>query len=168
MDWNSIFTTLGSTAIVVAAIGFVAKSFFNHLLSKASAEHSNALQVLSNEKKAALDSELKRRTDAFLLEQKAAFDKQLEIFKADVASSSAKEDRIRDEVVRWANPILSRSKCCETVWIIFLTTTPIRCCRLHLIQIKVQAGLPPMSTSSRVRYSCSASISAGPGYLKKT
>lgn len=106
MDWNSIFTTLGSTAIVVAAIGFVAKSIFNHLLSKASAEHSNALQVLSNEKKAALDSELKRRTDAFLLEQKAAFDKQLEIFKADVASSSAKEDRIRDEVVRWANPIL--------------------------------------------------------------
>ncbi len=107
MDWDSIVKTLGSTAIVVAAIGYVAKSVFNHLLTRSSKEHSNALQILTNEKKAKLDSELKRRTDEFLLEQKAAFDKQMEAFKAEIASSSAKEDRIRGEIVCWANPILA-------------------------------------------------------------
>lgn len=107
MDWGSIIKTLGSVALVVAAIGFVAKSIFNHVLKRLSEAHATDLQIFANEKKAKLNSELKRQTDELLMEQKAVFDQQMEGFRSEVANSVAKQDRIRDEVVRWANPILA-------------------------------------------------------------
>ena len=34
MDWNAVVTTLGSTAIIIAALSFLAKSIVSHLLKR--------------------------------------------------------------------------------------------------------------------------------------
>ncbi len=48
----------------------------------------------------------KERSDAALLAQKAEFDRQIATFQTGLATRTARADRIRQQVVRWANPIL--------------------------------------------------------------
>jgi hypothetical protein len=107
LNWNEIIATLGSTAIVVAAIAFLAKAIVTHILKRDLEHHKASLRKSSEEEKLRLENELRKKTETILLSQKVVFDKQLEIFRAEVKDSSSKTDRIREEVVRWANPILA-------------------------------------------------------------
>ena len=107
MDWSAVITTLGSTTIVVAALGFVARNIIDHLFKRDLENYKAALNKSAIEEKALFENDLKKRTDAILLHQKNAFDQQMETFRSTLASRTAKADRVREEVVRWANPILS-------------------------------------------------------------
>lgn len=112
MNWVEVLKTLGSTTIIVAVLGFLAKTIIDHYFQsridthKAHLEREAARELA--DARARVDRELastKARADEILLAQKAEFDHQMETFKVELAGRSARVDRIRQEVVRWANPI---------------------------------------------------------------
>jgi hypothetical protein len=111
IDWNTVITTvitaLGGTAAVVAALAFVARGVFDHFLKLDLEEHKAALMKETNAAKAYLENDLKQKSDAIVITLQEAADKHLEVFKSDLATRSAKDDRIREVVLRWSNPILS-------------------------------------------------------------
>jgi hypothetical protein len=114
VDWKTVLSTLGSTAIVVAAVGFIARTITQHVFRRDLETHKSNLKRETDleiaNAKASVDRELaaaKAQTDAALLAQKAEFDRQMETFKADVVSRVARADRIHAEIIHWANPILS-------------------------------------------------------------
>jgi hypothetical protein len=113
VDWNRLIETLGSTAIIVAALGFVAKSLVQHLFSRDLDTHKADLTRRADhelaEARAQVDREIagaKARTDAALIDLKGQLDQKLEALRSVLAADTARTDRIRQEVVRWANPIL--------------------------------------------------------------
>jgi hypothetical protein len=150
VNWQQLFSTLGSTAILMAVLGFVAKSIVNQLLSRDLESHKTNLkkeadadvEIHKANLKLRADSELatakersdreltelktrsdreltelktrsdrelataKGRLDAALLLQKSEFDRQMAMFQTELATRTARADRIREEIVHWANPIL--------------------------------------------------------------
>ncbi len=95
VDWTGLFKTLGSTAIIVAALAWLSKALFNHLLSRDIERF-----------KASFTAELKNKYDKELEQFKANITKELEQFKTNITAQGLREERIRKEIIRWANPIL--------------------------------------------------------------
>jgi hypothetical protein len=148
--WDEVLNTLGSTAVVMAVLGFLGKSVIDHFFKRELDTHKSSLKEqadrdiefhkaelkrqidieLANLKtrsdrdlaqaksesdrelaefKARTDQELaaaKQRADEAIVKQKAEFDRQIAAFQTDLESETAKTDRIRQEIERWANPIL--------------------------------------------------------------
>jgi hypothetical protein len=90
IDWSGLIKTLASTAIIVAALGWIASKGIEHWLG---------LQVENH--KSALDQQV----ETFKSDLKAKSDRQLEEFKNQLAERTAQKERIRNEVARWSNPI---------------------------------------------------------------
>jgi hypothetical protein len=68
-----------------------------------------ALESRRNELKRESDlilAEINRRTQQALVDQKAASDRLMTAFQAQLTSAASREERIRREAERWANPIL--------------------------------------------------------------
>jgi hypothetical protein len=95
VDWEEVFKTLGSTTVIIAAFAFVAQSVIKQLLKRDIEGHKD---------------DLKRETQVALLARKNEFEQQMETFRKEVAAGAAREDRIREEITRWANPILGSVK----------------------------------------------------------
>ena len=91
VDWNALLNTIGLTAAGGGALAWLAKSVFTHALS-------HDLE--------AYKASLKRDADAALLAQKAEFDQQLAGFQSSLVDRKVREERVRLELERWANPIL--------------------------------------------------------------
>jgi hypothetical protein len=68
VDWSDVLKTVGSTAVVVAILGFIARGWFEHVLKR-----------------------------------------NLEAYGNRLAADTAHRDRVRQEVLRWSNPILGGS-----------------------------------------------------------
>ena len=79
INWDDILKTIGSTAVVVGVAAFVLKSLFAQFLARKLKDHEAALKLAS--------------------------DRELERLKAGVAAGAAREERVRQEIERWANPI---------------------------------------------------------------
>jgi hypothetical protein len=79
IDWSGIVKTLTSTAIIVAALGWIASR--------------------------GIERWLDRQVVTFTSDLKAKSDFQLEAFKNQLTERTAQKDRIRNEVARWSNPI---------------------------------------------------------------
>ncbi len=92
IDWSSLIETLTSTAIIVAALGWISSKGIQHWLT---------LQVENHK------SSLDQQVETFKSDLKAKSDRQLEEFKNQLTERSAEKDRIRNEVARWSNPIPS-------------------------------------------------------------
>lgn len=92
IDWSSLIKTLTSTAIIVAALGWISSKGIEHWLR---------LQVENHK------SSLDQQVETFKADLKAKSDRQLEEFKNQLTERSAEKDRIRNEVARWSNPIPS-------------------------------------------------------------
>lgn len=116
-DWKSLFQTLGSTAIVIAALAWISRALLTHLFSreienqKASlkAQYDLELEKAKSKFKSLSDAELEKMKAGFSAELAATTHKyeiELENFRAQIGSYVSKEERIRAEIVRWANPIL--------------------------------------------------------------
>jgi hypothetical protein len=95
VDWTGLFKTLGSTAIIVAALAWLSKALFNYLLSRDIERF-----------KVSFAAELKNKYDKELEQFKANITKELEQFKTNTTVQGLREERIRKEIIRWANPIL--------------------------------------------------------------
>jgi hypothetical protein len=113
VDWADVLKTVGSTTAIAAVLGFLGQVAIKHLLHRDIDTHKSNLKRESDlalaEAKAQVERELstnRARADAALLVQKAIFDKQLETFSTDFASRAVKAHRIREDLERWANPIL--------------------------------------------------------------
>ena len=91
VDWGDVLKFLGSTTAVVAVLGFVAQNIFKHFLTQDIEKYK---------------AQLKGATEVALLARKAQLEQQMEAFKTELAARTARTDRIRQEVIRWANPIL--------------------------------------------------------------
>jgi hypothetical protein len=91
VDWGDVLKTLGSTAVIVAALAFVAQS---------------GIKLFLDRDIEAYKAKLKSDSDAVLLAQKSQFDRQLEAFKTELKENTDRRDRIRDQVTKWSNPIL--------------------------------------------------------------
>lgn len=112
VNWGELFATLGSTAVIVAALAFVARTLIGHLFSrdletqKAELTKRGELEIAAA--KASAESALQQeraRFDEALQAQKAQYERQTASMNLELASRAARADRIRQEVVRWANPI---------------------------------------------------------------
>src|SRR5208337_1943344 len=68
VDWSDILKTIGSSAVVVGILGFIARGSFGHVLKR-----------------------------------------DLEAYRTQLATDTAYRDRVREEVLRWSNPILGGS-----------------------------------------------------------
>lgn len=80
MNWTALLETLGGTAIMIAAVAWLSRTLVGQLLKK---EYEQFKSDLTTQHK----RELKK------------FERQLE-------SEASAEDRIRQEILRWANPVL--------------------------------------------------------------
>ena len=81
IDWSGLIKTLTSTAIIVAAVGWIASEGIKHWLDQ--------------------------QVETFKSDLKAKADRQLLEFKNQLTERTAQKDRIRNEVARWSNPIPS-------------------------------------------------------------
>jgi hypothetical protein len=102
MDWSVIVKALGGTAMAVAAFTFIAKEMIKHFFSWDLERHkANLKQGAEKELQ-----DLKARYEVLLLSHKSEFDRQMEAFRSQLMMRTAAFDRIRQEISRWANPIL--------------------------------------------------------------
>lgn len=117
VNWNDVLTTIGSTAVIVAAFGWLVKFAITELFKRNLEAHKAQLKHASDRDLKTYEDELKRATEiklaqfdqdgqAALLEQTASFERQMLKFQAEVTAESARSDRVRQEIERWANPIL--------------------------------------------------------------
>ena len=102
MNWHEILPELGSTAVIVAAICFLAKAILTHLLQLDLTSHDARLRDRTEE----VLAKTKQNAQAAEQERRAAFDKELVEYKQGLERKGAKEERIRNEIIQWANPIL--------------------------------------------------------------
>jgi hypothetical protein len=132
IDWGGVWTEIGKSAAIAAAIaGFVTwgtKALISQFLKRDLKAHENSLakdladhkERLKRDSDLALASEqdrlkhasdlalaeVSRRTQEALVDQKATSDRLLAEFQAHLSSAASRGERIRQEVERWANPIL--------------------------------------------------------------
>jgi hypothetical protein len=99
IDWADVLKTLGSTAVIVAALAYVAQSGVKHFLDRDIDSHK---------------AELELATKKALQAQQSDFNQQLESFKTELVATAARKDRIRGQVIQWANPILGSVKGLES------------------------------------------------------
>lgn len=102
MNWNEIIETLGGTAILVAAGAWVLRSLFGHLFSK-------DLEQFKQNITAKHDQELEKIRHSYAQELqhlKGKTEKELEHYRSVMQLETSTEERIRSEILRWANPIL--------------------------------------------------------------
>jgi hypothetical protein len=77
LNWTELLRTLGSTAVVLAVLAYVSRGAFDHFLATDLEKYKNEIR--------------------------AEYEQKFEKYKIQLAH----EDRIRNEIVRWSNPILS-------------------------------------------------------------
>jgi hypothetical protein len=121
IDWGAVWTEIGKAAVIAGLIIWGAKAVFKHFLTidlanykdKLKHESDLALAAAQNQLKHASDlaleqrrNELNRQTQGALAAQKAELDRIAMIFKEELIQATSREERIRQEVERWANPIL--------------------------------------------------------------
>jgi hypothetical protein len=128
IDWGGVWTEIGKSAAIAAAIaGFVTwgtKAVISQFLqrdleahknqlAKDLADHKHASDLVLEQRRNDLKREsdimladIDRRTQEALAAQKAASDRITEAFKSELGQAASREERIRQEVERWANPIL--------------------------------------------------------------
>lgn len=102
LDWTAILQTLGGTAILVAALAWLSKAIINHSFSIDLEKRKAELKIVT-------DSEIERVRRRFaeeIEEIKHQAQRDIEKYKTDLTAHASKEERIRTEVIRWANPIL--------------------------------------------------------------
>ena len=86
VDWQAVVTTLGSTAVVVAILGYLAKSVISYLLNR------DLARAEGRAKKAEQERE-------------SEFKKSIVRYTKEIENIFARNERIRQELIRWSNPI---------------------------------------------------------------
>lgn len=79
MDWNDIIKTIGTNAVFLAILGFVARSIFNQLLSRDVEKFKIELQSTNDKELARLRSELERTTFEHQTRFVKLYDKRAEV-----------------------------------------------------------------------------------------
>jgi len=108
-----VLATIGSAAAFTAILAYLTKSVFNQLFKRDIESYKNELKRRTDaeliEAKGRIDREIaetNRKAEAARIELKAEFDREIAEFQAQIANRSAQADRVRTEVEHWANPIL--------------------------------------------------------------
>jgi hypothetical protein len=98
VDWDAVIKTLGSAAVVVAGLTYLAKSGLRWFLDRdvESFKHRGQLQL----------ADFDRRAKEQLESHKEELEREKIEFQALVTAEAEQKDRIRLEIERWANPIL--------------------------------------------------------------
>ncbi|BAY09173.1 hypothetical protein [Calothrix sp. NIES-2098] len=117
INWNIIISSLFGTATIVAAITWLVKSIFTHLLSKDldkfKADKNAEVEILknvlakeSNTQIEILKNNLNVQNNNALETLKKEYVKEIEEYRQNIAKQLSTEERIKNEIIRWSNPIL--------------------------------------------------------------
>jgi hypothetical protein len=126
---GSIVAILGGTTIIGGAFAYIGRNLFQQVLKRDVEKYKHDLRLEADSEKARLESALRKQVEEELLhqrntfdqqrfeqknalerqlfEQKNAHDEEMELFRTELTSHTAKSDRIRAEVILWSNPILT-------------------------------------------------------------
>ena len=102
IDWTAILTTIGSTATIVAILGYFGKGVFDHALTRRLDVHKARLKQEGDLVVEGFKVDAQRALQA----QQATFASELERMKVNMAAEAKRQDHIRAEIRAWANPIL--------------------------------------------------------------
>ncbi len=113
MDFNivlkDVLTQIGTASVIVVALGVLGKLAITRFFDA-------GLATLKANLKASNDLELAKVKDQFTRElqaEKNAAERARDEFRHGLAARAARDDRLRAEVVVWANPVLSSVKSLE-------------------------------------------------------
>jgi hypothetical protein len=113
VNWRDVLTQVGSTTVIVVCLGWLAKALFGHTLSRDIETYKSKLKGEADTYKSRLKSEvgkqlarIDREAKSALQEQQACFNHQMVDFQSGVTARAASAERVRQEIERWANPIL--------------------------------------------------------------
>lgn len=111
---KDVLAEVGTAAVIVAVLGVLGKiaitKFFDAGITtlKANLQRSNDTELANV--KSGLASKLLEEKNAFalkLLEEKGLADRERDRLRQGIADRAAADDRIRAEVLAWANPVLA-------------------------------------------------------------
>lgn len=106
INWEEVIKFIGGTAVIMGALGWFIKAIINQFLQRELEKHKSDLKLESTLEIQTHGNALKHASDQLLAEQKAKFEQQMVEFQAEVDARTARADRVRQEIERWANPIL--------------------------------------------------------------
>ena len=106
MNVEHVITFLGGTAVLIAAVAWLTREFVKHLLDKDRKLFEHDMKAESARSLKELELRMKEQSDKAIAELQKNY--QLEIASTNRAADAelARNERIRGEIVRWANPIL--------------------------------------------------------------
>ena len=105
INWDEVLKIIGSSAVVVGVLGYFMKSAFAHFLAADLETHKAQLKSAADSALKVQEAELKLKTDRHLADLTAKNQTELERLKAGIATGTARAERVRQEIERWANPI---------------------------------------------------------------
>ena len=91
MDWNRILEIIGGTTVIVGAIAWLARTWMGHIFNR---DIENFKQQLA----AAHERDLESLKHQYVIET--------EHFRSQLQTETLSDERIRQEILLWANPIL--------------------------------------------------------------
>jgi len=113
VNWQHLLQTIFSTALLVSAAAWVAKRVLTHYFDNARKRYDSELEKDLESLKVRLEAdnaktltEVKANLERQMLEDKHQAELEVERFRRQLESETTMAERIRIEVVRWANPIL--------------------------------------------------------------
>lgn len=106
MSLDYIVTFLGGTTILLAAVAWLIRELLKHLLEKDRKQFEHDMKAESDRSLKALELRMKARSDEALAELQKKY--QIEVASTNRAAEAevSRNERIRGEILRWANPIL--------------------------------------------------------------
>lgn len=102
IDWTTILATVGSTATIVAILGYFGKGVFDHALTRSLDLHKARLKQEGDLVVEGFKVDAQRELQA----QQSTYAQELERMKTELAVEVQRQDHIRTEIRTWANPIL--------------------------------------------------------------
>ena len=102
INWQEVIQFLGGTAILVSIAAYLARSIVKQLLEKDLVRFKTDLDHRAERELAKVKSDLEKD----VLKEKHKTDMTLEQQKVMLQREVSRDDRIRSEILKWANPIL--------------------------------------------------------------
>lgn len=106
INWEMVLQTVGGGAAVIAAVTYLVKAGLTQVLARDLKAFEIGLQRDANHALKTHEADLKLVTDRHFQDLAGRNAAALEVLKAGIVAGAARDERVRKEIERWANPIL--------------------------------------------------------------
>jgi hypothetical protein len=108
IDWNTLLQTLGSTAVLVAPLGYLGQTVIKLWMDRDLAAYKATLNAQAQEKLEELKTELRVKADAALAKTNAGqvgVQKEVSEFQSRLMAQSSRQERVAAGARRWSHDI---------------------------------------------------------------